>query len=105
MTHWVTHPARMTCINGHGYSHPKNSGMSLFFGDKGVLTLATACHQCHPATYAYGVIYSVRPIPLAFWYACPDKEAFTLVQKMDGDDVPLEDILKYLCEKAPRRVA
>jgi hypothetical protein len=103
--HWVTHPKAMQCINGHHYSHPRQGGMSLFFGDKGVLTMALACHKCTPATYAYGAIYNVAPIPLCFWYACPDKEAFTLVQKMDGDDVPLEDILKYLCEKAPRRVA
>jgi hypothetical protein len=102
MTHWVTHNKRMCCVNGHGYSHPKQGGMSLFFGDKGALTIGMACHKCKPTTYAFGVLYTVEPFPLTYWYACPDQEAFTLVRKWDGEDVPLEAILKYLCERKPR---
>ncbi len=75
--------------------------MSLFFGDKGVLTMAMACHRCQPASYCFIVVYSVKPIPLAFCYECEDKEAFTLVQKMDEDETPLEQILSYLNARSP----
>lgn len=102
MTHWVTHPSHMQCVNGHFYSHPRNSGMSLYFGDKGVLTLAMACHKCQPATYAFGVVYAVKPIPLSFWYECETKAVFDQVQKMDDDEVPLEQILAFLNVKHPR---
>ena len=103
--HWVTHPRSMQCANGHAYSHPKQGGMSLYFGDKGVLTLAMVCHRCQPATYCFGVIYNVQPIPLTFFYSCADKETFSLVQRMDADDTPLESIVRYLNEPIPRSAA
>src|SRR5690242_1549448 len=102
MSHWVTHPSSLQCTNGHKYSHPKNSGMSLFFGDKGVLTMSLVCHRCQPTTYSFCVVYAVKPIPLAFCYACPDKQSFDTLQRMDEEEVPLEKMLEYLNVKTGR---
>ncbi len=102
MSHWACHPSSMQCINGHKYSSPKQANMSLFFGDRGALTLALACHRCLPVTYAFGILYTVKPIPMCYFYSCPDQEAFTLVQKMDDEEVPLDRILAYLNESPPR---
>jgi hypothetical protein len=102
--HWVTHPKNLQCVNGHCYSHPKNSGMSLYFGDKGVLTMSLVCHRCQPATYCFCVVYAVKPIPLAFCYGVEDKTAFSELQRMDEQEVPLEKMLEYLGVNT-RRVA
>ena len=96
MSHWRTHPKAWKCCNGHPYSHPKQSNMSVFFGGGSVLTAFVVCHKCSPASYQIGAVYAVKPSPVVFWYSVPDRETFDRLIKMDEDEVPLNKILDYL---------
>lgn len=98
MTHWRTSPHSWACCNGHAYSHPKQSQMSVYFGGGSCLTVFLACHRCNPVTYQMGVVYDVKPLPMVYWYGCETKADFDRAKQMDEQEAPLFGILDFLTQ-------